>query len=807
MLARVVMRKFLSAILILLSMTLLMAASPALTISEGNIDDVELFAPDGTSLSVLSDIDESGYVIRTNGEMKAFTSQFGDVYLQGDSVLAVTGFTTADPTLYLVYGRANVVMKEDLPLNFYTPTSRTTISGTGEYAFVSTDDEEAFMNYSSSPASAYDAMRARSFEVPSMSELSYADGAVVPATQKSYYATTVLADLVIYDAAEVPAEPVVETVEETIIPAEPIVEEEEEVIVPAEPVVEAVEETIIPAEPIVEEEEVEEIPAAEEAVPDAPIIIEPVSSVEGVMEPAIPAIPAAPTFAGVTTALTEAAVPSAPVLLEPAATFGTAPSAPSSITATATLTGIVPAEPAPEAETALVPTAPVSESESAIAEPASMTEDEEHLITVGVEVGASYPLNWNKIKGKDGEPLILATPYVNIGRGNWQIGLRAPLQMAFIDEFRLAGFSGKSDWDFGTEKGITKEEAIYDAITDSMALIDHLYLGNPDYTIAYLRMERGYERNSTIFSSYGWDEGLAVRLGFNFSNLAFQIYLDNAEAPHIGELSLAFYPFAFRGTSFSINVPTEVLFTSFDDYEMFFFPEVRLDIPFADRSFILSVFATGSMYTSYNDRQLNKSEIIYDFNEKKMLPFLAGAELTFEFKPVKVELSGGYRSGRLSSEYFNEFTFAEHKVSVFDEYAKGGNAFFASAALTLDFDVVSVGLSYSVDDIQHFSTDPMDIARIKVEGHAGSIADIYATAAVRGLVSSFKGFDAKEFFMGPDFLFAVGFDLDFGMFGLTAEARTVHLPEGSSGLLNVHNLSEDTYLQFKLLGRVEFGWL
>ena len=807
MLARVVMRKFLSAILILLSMTLLMAASPALTISEGNIDDVELFAPDGTSLSVLSDIDESGYVIRTNGEMKAFTSQFGDVYLPGDAVLAVTGFTTADPTLYLVYGRANVVMKEDLPLNFYTPTSRTTISGTGEYAFVSTDDEEAFMNYSSSPASAYDAMRARSFEVPSMSELSYADGAVVPATQKSYYATTVLADLVIYDAAEVPAEPVVETVEETIIPAEPIVEEEEEVIVPAEPVVEAVEETIIPAEPIVEEEEVEEIPAAEEAVPDAPIIIEPVSSVEGVMEPAIPAIPAAPTFAGVTTALTEAAVPSAPVLLEPAATFGTAPSAPSSITATATLTGIVPAEPALEAETALVPTAPVSESESAIAEPASMTEDEEHLITVGVEVGASYPLNWNKIKGKDGEPLILATPYVNIGRGNWQIGLRAPLQMAFIDEFRLAGFSGKSDWDFGTEKGITKEEAIYDAITDSMALIDHLYLGNPDYTIAYLRMERGYERNSTIFSSYGWDEGLAVRLGFNFSNLAFQIYLDNAEAPHIGELSLAFYPFAFRGTSFSINVPTEVLFTSFDDYEMFFFPEVRLDIPFADRSFILSVFATGSMYTSYNDRQLNKSEIIYDFNDKKMLPFLAGAELTFDFKPVKVELSGGYRSGGLSTEYFNEFTFAEHKVSVFDEYEKGGNAFFASAALTLDFDVVSVGLSYSVDDIQHFSTDPMDIARIKVEGHAGSVADIYATAAVRGLVSSFKGFDAKEFFMGPDFLFAVGFDLDFGMFGLTAEARTVHLPEGSSGLLNVHNLSEDTYLQFKLLGRVEFGWL
>ena len=791
MLKRVVMKKFLSAILILLSMTLLMADSPALTISEGNIDDVELFAPDGTSLSVLSDITESGFIIRTSGETKTFTSPFGDVYLQGDSVLAITGFTTEDPTLYLVYGQANIVLNEDFPLTIYTPTSRTAIEGKGEYAFISTDSEEAFMNYSSSNAVAYDAMRARNFDVLSMQELSYAEGTVKAATQKSYYDTTVLADLIIYDAAE--EEP------EAELPAEETPSEtpDDEPAIPAYEAEEEIEEETIPAIPVETSEEEEETPAYEVTVPSEPVLIEPVTSIEG-----YDAAPAEPVEA----IESEAAIPSAPVFEGNHRVLET-PASPSFASVTATL---VPSAPSIAATgTKLTEDASVPEAPSAItstAEISAKETEEEHLIKLGIELGASYPLNWNKAK-EDGTPLLLVTPSVTIGRGNWQIGLRAPLQMAFTNgPFRLVGFSGKEPWNFGVDKSYTKEEAIYNAITDSMTLIDHLYLGNPDYTVAYLRMERGYDRNGTIFSNYGWDEGLAVRLGFNFPNLSFQVYLDNAEAPHVGEFGVSFYPFAFRGTAFSINVPMEFLFTdNFRDYNVFFFPEIRLDIPFAERSFILSVFASGTMYTEYNENELTRSEIIYDFGNSRMLPFMAGAELTFDFKPVKVEISGGYRNG-LSQEYFNEFAAAEHRTSDFASFIND-DAFFASAALTLDFDVVKVGLSYSVDDIEGFrNSNPQDIARIRIEADAADIADIYATAAVRNLVSSFKDFNTKAF-LDTNLLFAVGVDLDFGMFGLTAEARTVHIPAGSSSFLNVHDLSSDTYLQLKLLGRVEFGWL
>ena len=909
MLKRVVMKKFLSAILILLSMTLLMADSPALTIYEGNIDDVELFAPDGTPLSVLSDINESGYIIRTQGEAKAFASQYGDIYLQGDSMLAVTGFTTADPTLYLVYGTANIVMKTDLTLSVYTPTSRTTIQGEGEYAFVSTDTEETFMNYSESSAESYDAMRAVRTEVPSMSELDYARGTVERTTQERYYTTSVLCDLIIYDEAEtdmeipviaggdeseaeiheaietsdsedseeieailideeeetVPEPPVIiETIvsgpdseEQTAVPEAPIVietatnleedaiataeeEESEEIAaaevhdaVPEPPVmIEAItslvgpypeKQAAVPEAPIVietatdleedaiataEEEESEEIAAAEvhDAVPEPPVMIEAITSLVGPYPEKPAAVPEAPTFAGFTTTL-EMGVPSAPVFTEPETSLSlTVPTAPVFLETTSSLVPAVPTftENADDAAEASLPEPPTMTDSTLLAEDEMAEESEkEPLVKFAVELGASYPLNWNKA-ADDGEPLILVTPSVTIGRGNWQIGLRVPLKMAFINSFRLAGMSGKENWDFGTDDSYTKEEVIYNAITDSMSLIDHLYLGNPDSTIAYLRMERGYERNGTIFSSYGWDEGLAVRMGFNFSNLSFQVYLDNAEAPHIGEFGVSFYPFAFRGAAFSINVPTEFLFENFNTYSMNFFPEVRLDLPFAQRRFILSAFAVGSMYTEYESNELVQSEIVWDFARGEMLPFVAGAELAFNFSPVSVVVNGGYRKG-LSTEYFNEFTFAGHEV-----YGQGNasndTAFFASASLTLDFDVVKVGLSYSVDNIEGFrNSDPSDIARLRIEGNITDIADIYATASIRNLVSSFSNFDAAYFFMGGNTLFAIGTDLDFGMFGLTAEARTVHIPDSTADdYLNVHKLSADSYLQFKLLGRVEF---
>ncbi len=819
------MKKFLSAILTLLSMALLFAASPALTLYEGNIDDVELYAPDGSSLSVLSDIDESGFIIRSRGDgQEVFTSPFGKLYLKGDTILAITGFTTADPTLYLISGETNLVLDEDMRLSFYTPTTCTLVEGKGEYAFISTDDEEAFMNYSSATAYSYDSLRATTIEVGAMEELRYADASVAKATQASYYTHTVLSDQLVYDEVpEViePAEPET-TVPVIVVPVETETEEPE-----AEPVAMEEEAPAVPSapsllEPIVSlsapvEEEIEEPVAEPLGEPSAPFIIEPIQSL-------IPdEVPPVSPEVGYDSWIEPAAVPTAPVVTN-SAWLGT-PSAPI-VTNTAWIERTeapVVAYEIPEEEDVEEPEyipgeiVPIQLSDTSIAENQAETtpiaaepvaaaeESDEPFFSYGVEAGARYPLNWNK-GDVPSDPVILITPYVNIGRGNWQIGLRAPLQMAFTNgPFRLVGFNGRELWDFGIGDGYTNAERIYYAITDSFALIDHIYLGDADQTVAYLRAERGYVKNGTIFSSFGYEEGLSLRLGFNFPNLAFRAYVANIQAPSIGEVQFSLYPFRLGGASLSINVPFEMVARDRGNYMISLFPELRIDLPFADDAFRLSAFAMGMAYTSYSDGDLEESQIIYDFQKKSMLPFMAGGEIALDISPVTVTLTGGYRNGMLSPEYFNEFTAAMNET-IADKTGDVGTAVFAKASLGLDFGVFGIGLSYSVNDLLEFSTDPQDVARISFLVDAADMVKVYGAFAKRNLVNSFDKFDAKDFFMGSDTLFALGVDLDFGHFGFNAEARTVHLPTGGmkNGSFNIYELTEESYLLLKLTGRVEF---
>ena len=741
------MKKFLSAILVLLSTAMVMAASPALTLYEGNIDNVELFAPDGSTLDVLSDIDASGFVIVSEGDEEVFSSPFGKLYLTGDTILAVTGFTSEDPSLYLISGRANVVLESDMRLSFYTPTTRTTIEGEGEYAFVSTDAEESFMNYSDFPAVSYDAMRAVEKEVAPMHELRYAQASVTEATQASYYSYSVLCDRLVYDEAEIAAEP-----EEQVVVTVPEEEAEEQVVV------------------TMPEEDAEET-----GIPETPAFIEPILDID------VSAVPSAPVLS-CTSWITETNVPSAPVLSNEA--------------------WLADSD---------VPSSPAVSTESWISSAETQAEEEtsdEPLISFALEIGARYPLNWNKAD-VESDPVLLVTPSVTIGRGDWQIGLRAPLQMAFTNgPFRLVGFSGRELWDFGTGSGYTKEESVFHAVTDSFAIIDHLYLGNPEQTIAYIRAESDFVKNGTVFSSFGYEDGLALRLGFNFPNLAFRAYLSDAQAPHIGELQFSFYPFVLGGASLSLEIPFEMVFRDSDSYMLTFFPAFRLDMPFADHSFVLSAFAVGTVYTNYNDGELETSQIIYDFQEKAILPFMVGGEIKLDIDPVSVTVKGGYRKGILSPEYFNEFSAATNET-IADKVVTddNGTAVFASLSLGLDFGVFGLGLSYSANDLLEFSTDPMDVARLWVSVDAADMVTVYGSFSKRNLVTGFKNdFDAAEFFTGSDTLFTLGVDLDFGMFGLTAEARTVHLPTGrmKNGSVNIHELTDESYLQFKLIGRVEF---
>ena len=212
------MKKTLAVLATLLSLAASFAAP--LSIKEGNLDDIQLYAPDGTRIDSETEINDSGFIIRTERGGQVFSCDFGDIYINDASIIAITDFTVADPSLYLLDGGMNIVLPgNEISLSIYTPTTLYTIAEPGEYAFTSTADTEQFYNYSEFPAYAYDSIYGKEIEVPAMSGINLME-AQQPAevTADEYYASSVLDNAVFGSETTEP-----ETTEPEIEAEEPIV--------------------------------------------------------------------------------------------------------------------------------------------------------------------------------------------------------------------------------------------------------------------------------------------------------------------------------------------------------------------------------------------------------------------------------------------------------------------------------------------------------------------------------------------------------------------------------------------------------
>ena len=207
------MRKILTALMVLLSISVLGAVS--LSLGEGNIDSVSLYAPDGTLADVSAGIQDSGYLISSKGNGEVFTSPFGDIHLKAESAVVITDFTLPSPSLYVMEGDVSIVLTEDIELSVYTPTTLTILPGKGEYAFTTDADTEQFLNMSDHPVTTYDAVTATETEVAPMSGVNRtASQEAFAISAADYYNASVVRDRIIYDEEPAVAEEVPETIVE-----------------------------------------------------------------------------------------------------------------------------------------------------------------------------------------------------------------------------------------------------------------------------------------------------------------------------------------------------------------------------------------------------------------------------------------------------------------------------------------------------------------------------------------------------------------------------------------------------------------
>ena len=295
------MRKFLTfAVAALASLATIGAASPVLSLSDGNLDAIELFNPQGEQLEPTSEIDNSGYIIRVTDESVKLSADFGDFALAPSTIFVIP--EESDFTYYLVDGQLDIILSEPLEVSIFTPTSLTMLETEGEYVFVTDSESEAIYNFSKADIQSYDALTGKTAVIPSMKYINRVESEDVRSIDEQGYdllsalpviAVALTDGSALTAAEELPAQEEAipeEALEEPVV-AEEITEEAIEEIpeeaAPEEPI-EAVEEAAEPEE--ITEEVLEVIP--EEVAPEEPVeAVEETAETEEITEEAIGEIP------------------------------------------------------------------------------------------------------------------------------------------------------------------------------------------------------------------------------------------------------------------------------------------------------------------------------------------------------------------------------------------------------------------------------------------------------------------------------------------------------------------------------------
>lgn len=157
------MKRIITALILLLSISSLFAVNLDVTVTSGNFELYDAYGRrcDGVAVS-----DLEGLIVLTNEEEVTFSTDYGDIILGGNSIFSVLSLDASAPTFYLIDGKAGFDLREDIYIQVYTPVTLTALNESGVYEIITTDDEEAIYNYSTdSYARSLDGLSGISYEI------------------------------------------------------------------------------------------------------------------------------------------------------------------------------------------------------------------------------------------------------------------------------------------------------------------------------------------------------------------------------------------------------------------------------------------------------------------------------------------------------------------------------------------------------------------------------------------------------------------------------------------------------------------
>ena len=171
-------------LLLLLLPFSLVAADEALLLSQGDYSSVSLYDPYGVKTDAMAMISEDGYIIKTTNTSAIFSSPFGDIKAEENTLLAVTGFNYNSPSLYLLDGEVQIKLDADIKLTIFTSTASYTAEGKGVYSFIYTESEDKAKVESGADLSVLDPLRGNKFALSSGDSVDMLTGKIERASEK-----------------------------------------------------------------------------------------------------------------------------------------------------------------------------------------------------------------------------------------------------------------------------------------------------------------------------------------------------------------------------------------------------------------------------------------------------------------------------------------------------------------------------------------------------------------------------------------------------------------------------------------------
>ena len=152
--------------------------------SSGNF---KLYDSYGERIDNSTCLEEGGYIVVTDSDPVRFDSIYGDIVLSPHSLFAITSLDQDNPSIYLIDGAANFLIKQEYTLSIYTPTSRLITSAEGEFYVVTSSNEELFINLSENAAYVFDGISGKTTQLDALCFSSLLSGAIDEEIDKDTY--------------------------------------------------------------------------------------------------------------------------------------------------------------------------------------------------------------------------------------------------------------------------------------------------------------------------------------------------------------------------------------------------------------------------------------------------------------------------------------------------------------------------------------------------------------------------------------------------------------------------------------------